>query len=179
MTDRHRLVSRRAALAVGLVAAAGLALRPEPARAGDIGVGDLVLVVPPDVVPADPAESLGRGWQWRGRTDDGQIVPRGVVLARSDLDTAEPVEVLGLLLAGTASGLLPDIRVTGRRSRLVEGGQQTRMALSYAFGRDRRYTGEMLIAARADAPSGLVMVLGDATVPSSFVAGVLDSVRWR
>jgi hypothetical protein len=89
------------------------------------------------------------------------------------------VEVLGLLLASTASGLLPGLRVAGRRSRVVEGGEQTRIAVSYALDRNRRYAGELLIASRADGPSGLVVVLGDGTVPTSFLTGVLGSVRWR
>lgn len=179
MTSRRRVISRRAALAVGVAAAAGLALRSRPAQAGEITVGDLTFEVPEDVVPADRGDRLGRNWQWSGRTDDNQINPRGVVLARADLDTAEPVEVLGLLLASTASGLLPQIQLSGRRSRVVDGGEQTRIALSYALGPDRRYGGELLIASRSDAPSGLVVVLGDDTVPTSFLDGVLGSVRWR
>ena len=51
--------------------------------------------------------------------------------------------------------------------------------MSYAVGPNRRYGGELLIATRSDAPSGLVVVLGDGTVPTSFLNGVLDSVRWR
>ena len=179
MTASSRVITRRAALAAGLAVAAGLTLSPRPARASEVTVGDLVLEVPTGVVAADPGEPLGRNWQWRGRTDDSQITPRGVVLARADLDTAEPVEVLGLLLASTAAGLLPGIQLTGRRSRVVQGRQQTRFAVSYALDRSRRYTGELVIAERAEAPSGLVVVLGDATVPTSFVVGVLDSVRWR
>jgi hypothetical protein len=179
MTAHGRVLSRRAALAVGLAAAAGLTLRGRPAQAGEITVGDLAFEVPEDVVPADPGDRFGRNWQWSGRTDDNQITPRGVVLARADLDTTEPVEVLGLLLASTASGLLPELRVAGRRSRVVEGGEQTRIAVSYALDRNRRYAGELLIASRADGPSGLVVVLGDGTVPTSFLTGVLGSVRWR
>lgn len=179
MSDRSRTLTRRTALAIGLAAAAAVTVGSRVARASEVTVGDLVLEVPAAVVPADSGDGLGRGWQWRGRTDDGQIVPRGVVLARADLDTAEPVEVLGLLLSGTAAGLLPGIQLTGRRSGPVPGTGQTRVAVSYALDSTRRYSGELLIAARPDAPSGLVVVLGDGTVPSSFVAGVLDSVRWR
>ena len=179
MTLPSSIISRRAAIAVGVAAAAGLTLRSRPALAGEITVGDLAFEVPADVVPADPGDRLGRSWQWSGRTDDSQLRPRGVVLARADLDTAEPVEVLGLLLASTASGLLPQIELSGRRSRVVDGSEQTRIALSYALGADRRYGGELLIASRSDAPSGLVVVLGDDTVPTSFLDGVLGSVRWR
>ena len=39
--------------------------------------------------------------------------------------------------------------------------------------------GELVIAERPDATSGLVVVLGDGTVATSFFADVLDSVRWR
>ena len=179
MTTHSGVISRRAAIAVGLAAAAGLTLRPRSAQAGEITVGDLAFEVPADVVPADPGDQLGGNWQWHGRTDDNELRPRGVVLARADLDTAEPVEVLGLLLASTASGLLPQIKLSGRRSRVVDGNEQTRIALSYALGPDRRYGGELLIASRADAPSGLVVVLGDDTMPTSFLDGVLGSVRWR
>ena len=179
MTTHSGVISRRAAIAVGLAAAAGLTLRPRSAQAGEITVGDLAFEVPADVVPADPGDQLGRNWQWYGRTDDNQLRPRGVVLARADLDTAEPVEVLGLLLASTASGLLPQLQVTGRRSRVVEGSEQTRIAVSYVLDRNLRYGGELLIATRSDGPSGLVVVLGDGTVPTSFFAGVLGSVRWR
>ena len=97
-----RAVSRRTVLALGLVVAAGLAVPVPRAEAAEIIVGDLRLEVPPDVVPADPTDPFGRNWQWRGRTDDSQLSPRGIVLARADLATFEPVEVLGLLLAGTA-----------------------------------------------------------------------------
>lgn len=175
----RRRLSRRAALAAGLAVAVGVTGRARPARAAEITVGDLVLAIPAGVVPADPGDPLGRSWQWRGRTDDSQISPRGVVLARADLETAEPLEVIGLLLASTAAGLLPDVRLASRRSRLVDGGQQTRFALSYALDRTRRYGGELVIAARPEGTSGLVVVLGDATVPTSFVTDVLDSVRWR
>jgi hypothetical protein len=174
-----RTVSRRAALALGLAAAAGLAVPSTPARAAEITIGDLLLEVPEEVVPAAPSDSLGRNWQWRGRTDDSQLDPRGIVLARADLATSEPVEVLGLLLAGTAAGVLPDLLLSGRRSRVVDTGEQTRIGLSYATERGRRYAGELLIAARTEAPSGLVVVLGDGSLPTSFVSGVLGSVRWR
>ena len=174
-----RAVSRRTALALGLVAAAGLAVPVRRAEAAEITVGDLRLEVPPDVVPADPTDPFGRNWQWRGRTDDSQLSPRGIVLARADLATSEPVEVLGLLLAGTASGLLPQLQLSGRRSRVVDASEQTRIGLSYATERGRRYAGELLIAARTEAPSGLVVVLGDDSLPTSFVSGVLGSVRWR
>ena len=113
MTPPSRVISRRAAIAVGVAAAAGLALRSRPAQADEITVGELAFEVPADVVPADPGDQLGRNWQWRGRTDDGQLSPRGLVLARADLDTADPVEVLGLLLASTASGLLPQLAALG------------------------------------------------------------------
>ena len=173
-------VTRRAALGLGLAVAAGLAVRASPARATEVAVGDLVLTVPDSVVPAASTDDLGRSWQWRGRTDDGQLRPRGVVLARADLFTDEPVEVLGLLLASTTSGLLPDIRLTGRRRReLPDGREQTRIGLSYAVARGRRYEGELLVAPRTEAPSGLVVALTDGTLPTSFLTGVLDSVRWR
>jgi hypothetical protein len=174
-----RILGRRAVLAAGVAVAAGLTIRSRPAQAGELTVGDLVYGVPAGVVPADPGDLLGRSWQWRGRTDDSQISPRGVVLVRADLETAEPVEVLGLLLASTAAGLLPDVRLVRRRSRVVQGGQQTRFALSYALDRTRRYGGELVVAARPDATSGLVVVLGDGTVPTSFFADVLDPGRWR
>ena len=174
-----RALTRRAALALGLTTAAGLALPSRPARAAEVTVGDLALTAPEDVIPAAATEDLGRNWQWRGRTDDGQLRPRGIVLARADLFTDEPVEVLGLLLASTASGLLPDISLTARRSpSLPDGGAQTRVAVSYAIARERRYEGELLIAPRTEAPSALVVALTDGTLPTSFVAGVLDSVRW-
>jgi hypothetical protein len=174
-------VPRRSALALGLGlgAAVGLGLRPRPAQAAEVTVGDLVLTVPTSVVPAAD-DDLGRNWQWQGRTDDGQIRPRGVVLARADLHTDEPVEVLGLLLASTASGQLPAIRLTGRRHRTQPGGEeQTRIGLSYAVAEDRRYEGELAISPRTDAPSGLVIALTDGTLPTSFLVGVLDSIRWR
>ena len=174
-----RVLTRRAALIAGVAVALGSTLPPRPAQADEITVGDLVFEVPTGVVPADPGDPLGRNWQWRGRTDDSQISPRGVVLARSDLATAEPVEVLGLLLASTAAGLLPDVQLASRRGRVVQGSQQTRFAVAYALDRTRRYGGELVIAARPDGTSGLVVVLGDGTVPTSFFADVLDSVRWR
>lgn len=175
-----RDLTRRSALTLAFGATAALALGSIRAGAAEVGVGDLVLTVPEDVVPAAAGEQLGRNWQWRGRTDDSQLRPRGVVLARADLSTDDPVEILGLLLASTASGLLPAIQLTGRRGRAQPGGdEQTRIGLSYAISDDRRYEGELAISPRRDAPSGLVVALTDGTLSTSFVTGVLDSIRWR
>lgn len=173
-------LTRRAALALGLGATMGLAVASRPAAAAEVTVGDLVLTVPDTVTPAPAEEDLGSHWQWRGRTDDGQLRPRGVVLARADLATDDPVEVLGLLLASTAPGLLPAISLTGRRSRTQPGGdRQTRIGLSYAIAPSRRYEGELAISPRTGRTSGLVVALTDGTLPMSFLLGVLDSVRWR
>lgn len=173
-------LTRRAALALGLGATIGLTVAARPAEAVEVTVGDLVLTVPDGVMPAPADDDLGSHWQWRGRTDDGQLRPRGIVLARADLATDDPVEVLGLLLASTAPGLLPSIRLTGRRNRAQPGGhEQTRIGLSYAIAENRRYEGELAISPRTDGASGLVVALTDGTMPTSFLLGVLDSVRWR
>lgn len=173
-------LTRRTALALGLAAAAGLTVRSRSAVAAEISVGDLLLAVPETVVSISTSTGLGRDWQWQGRTDDSQLRPAGIVLARADLKTSEPVEVLGLLLAPTATGLLPDILLTGRRSHSTPGGlDQTRVGLSYAIGPKHRYEGELLIAPRIDRPSGLVVTLTDGSLPASFRTEVLDSVRWR
>lgn len=175
-----RPLPRRTALALGIGSLVGLGLRTPTAGAAEIAVGDLTFTVPTNVAAASADEDLGRNWQWRGRTDDGQLRPSGVVLARADLVTDEPIEILGLLLASTASGLLPSIRLTGRRSRTQSDGvQQARVGLSYAVAEHLRYTGELAISPRPGATSGLIVALSDGTLSTSFVTSVLDSIRWR
>lgn len=171
-------VTRRAALGLTVAATAGLLIGTRPAAAADLAVGDLTLSVPDGVAPAPAEAALGLDWQWRGRTVGSPGSPRGLVLVRADLATTEPAEVLGLLLASGAAGLLPNLRLTGRRSRDMTGGIQTRVGLSYALDAGRRYGGEVLIATRDRPLAGLVVGLTDGSLPASFVSEVLDSVRW-
>ena len=180
MITGSTIVSRRGALALGLTAVVALCGVSLPAQAAEIRVGDLGFEVPEDVVPADRADRLGHHWQWQGRTQDNQARPRGVVLARADLATDDPVEVLGLLLASTAAGLLPDLRLSGRRSRTPPGGdEQTRVGISYAITQDHRYGGELAICPRSGGTTGVVVALTDGTLSTSFATGILDSIRWR
>ena len=170
--------TRRSALALGL-AALGTALLPVSAGAAEISVGNLAFTVPPDIGPVTPNETLGRNWQWQGATPAAGPVPATVVLARADLASTEPEEILGLVLAGSAAGLLPGLSLTGRRTRpMPGGGEQTRVNLAYAARSDLAYHGTLLIATRDEAPSALLAVLGDDQLTAGTIDTVLDSARW-
>ena len=89
-------------LALGAGSAA-LLLGSTPARGLTVTVGGLSFAVPETIrsVPAD--SSLGQGWQWLGRVDQPSADRRAaiVVLARADIGSIDPQEILGLLLAAT------------------------------------------------------------------------------
>ena len=102
--------TRRSVLVLG-AASAGLLLARTRAEGVPITVGELSFTVPDTVqpVPAAGSTSLGLGWQWRGRgesaTSDGRAAP--VVLARADIASIDPQEIVGLLLANATAGRCP------------------------------------------------------------------------
>ena len=170
--------SRRSALTLGLTALVVLTC-PPGAEAADVTVGDLTFVVPGTVASASVPTVYGDGWQWAGGSGPGPL-PGVLVLARSDLDSADAAETLGLLLAGSAGGLLPRVAIQPLPERTMPGGgQQTRVDVSYAVGVDRSYHGTLLIAVRNGRPTALLAVLGDDTLTAGAIDAVLSSARWR
>jgi hypothetical protein len=102
-----------------------------------------------------------------------------VVLARADLASTAPGEILGLLLASSVTGLMPGLEIGGSRTRAFPGGgDQTRLEVSYAASRGGAYHGTLLVATRPEPPAGLLVVLGDDTLTAGTMNGVLDSARW-
>jgi hypothetical protein len=175
----RRQWGRRSVLLIGVAALGGMAW-PAPAGANVVSVGDLSFTVPPTISPSPPTDDLGEAWQWQGRTPGSSTLPATVVLARADVAATDPEEVLGLVLAGSVSGLLADLQLTSRRSRpMPGGGDQTRVGLQYTAGQDLAYHGELLIATRQAPPAGLLVVLGDDQLTAGTIDSVLESARWR
>ena len=148
--------------------------------AAQVRVGDLSFEVPETIRPTAPGRALGQGWQWCGVQDGGPADrPATVVLARADLASTAPEEILGLLLASSVTGLMPGLEIGGARTRAMPGGgDQTRLEVSYAASRGRSYHGTLLVATRPKPPGGLLVVLGDDTLTAGTMNGVLDSARW-
>ena len=170
-------------LALG-AASAGLLLARTRAYGVTVTVGGLSFMVPETVryVPAGDSAALGLGWQWRGRGEppnsDGRAAP--VVLARADLASTDPQEIVGLLLANAAAGSLPGLRLGTRRVRsMAGGGEQTRIDLAYAVARSLPFHGTMLIATRSEPPAAVLVVVGSDALTAGTVDGVLDSARWQ
>jgi hypothetical protein len=185
MTARRR--SRRLVLALCLLAITAIG-HPTTAAAAPITVGDLSFTVPdtiqgvptPSAGPGPPGQvSLGEGWQWAGQASGAAALPSTVVLARADLAATDAGEVLGLVLAGSAAGMLPDLKLTNRRVRPMPGGEQTRVGLQYSAGPGVTYHGEILIAIRPQPPASLLVVLGDDELTAATVDSILESARWR
>jgi hypothetical protein len=165
-------------------ASAGLLLARTPARSVPVAVGELSFTVPDTVrpVPAPGGTALGWGWQWRGRgepaTGDDRTAP--VVLARVDLASIDPQEIVGLLLANAAAGSLPGLELGARRVRSMPGGgDQTRIDLAYAVARSLRFHGTLLVATRPEPPAGVLVMVGSDALTAGTIDGVLDSARWR
>jgi hypothetical protein len=103
-----------------------------------------------------------------------------LVLARADLASTDAGEVLGLVLSGSAAGMLPELRLSNRRTRPMPGsGDQTRLSLQYSPGPGLTYHGEILIAARPARPAALLVVLGDEELTAATADSILESARWR
>ena len=170
-------------LALGAGSAA-LLLTRTPAEGVPVAVGELSFTVPDTVRPVPPAvrSVLGVGWQWRGRGEspdaDGRAAP--VVLARADLASIDPQEILSLLLASAAAGSLPGLELGARRVRSMPGGgDQTRIDLAYAVARSLPFHGTMLIATRPEPPAAVLVMVGSNALTAGTIDGVLDSARWR
>lgn len=170
-------LTRRTLLAlVGGVAATLAGSRP--AGAATVTVGSLTFDVPPEIV-ATADETLGRHWQWRGRDVSASQRAQTVVLARADLDSTDPDEVIGLVLAGSGSGQLPGLTLGAPRTRSTPGGgDQLRISVGYAASRGLAYHGTVLVATRSQPPAALIAVLGDERLTAGAIDAVLDSVRW-
>jgi hypothetical protein len=170
--------TRRSVLILGL-SAVGLLVTRTAALATAVTVGGLSFAVPETIHPTLPGTAMGQGWQWCGVNGGSADRPGTVVLARADLASTEPEEILGLLLANSTTGLMPDLVIGGSRTRAMPGGgDQTRMEVSYAASRGRTYQGTLLVATRSEPPAGLLVVLGDDTLTAGTMNGVLDSARW-
>ena len=163
-------------LGVGVL---GLAVVPAPARAVPVTVGGLSFAVPAEVSAAPPDPALGTGWQWQGRVRGGDAASQTVVLARADLASTDAAEILGLVLAGSTAGLLPDLDLTPTRLRpMPGGGGQTRIDLSYTAGQGVNYHGTLLMATRDEPPAALLVVVGGERLTAGTIDGVLQSARW-
>lgn len=181
LTLPGRRWTRRAVLVLG-AGAVGLLLARTPARAGAVTVGGLSFTVPDEIRPVDSGgTALGAGWQWQGRGDgsdpDRRAAP--VVLARADIASVDPQEVIGLLLASATAGQLPGLELRGRRARpMPGGGDQTRLDLAYAAAPSLPFHGTLLIATRPEPPAAVLAVLGGDGLTAGTVEQILDSARW-
>jgi hypothetical protein len=172
--------TRRSVLALGLGSAA-LVLADTPARSLTVTVGGLSFVVPEAIRSVPPDPSLGRDWQWLGRLDQPSPNRRAksVVLARADLASIDPQEVIGLLLANSTAGLMPGLRLGARRVKpMPGGGDQTRIDVRYLASRSVPFHGTMLVATRPEPPAAVLVVVGDDDLTAGTIDGVLDSARW-
>jgi hypothetical protein len=159
---------------------------PSTAAAAPVSVGSLSFTVPTTIQQGTSSPStglrhvVGNGWQWVGQTAGTGPLASTVVLARADLAATDAGEVLGLVLAGSATGMLPDLRVTNRRTRpMPGGGEQTRIGLEYSVRSGAEYDGELLIATRPTPPAGLLVVMGNEQLTAATVDGILESARWH
>jgi hypothetical protein len=172
--------TRRSVLALG-AGSAILLLGAPPARGLTVTVGGLSFAVP-DTIRQVPADfSLGQGWQWLGCLDSPSAAGRAatVVLARADIASIDPHEVLNLLLASSTAGSLPGLQLGAVRVRAMPGGgDQTRIDVRYLASRDLPFHGTILIATRAEPPAATLVILGDDRLTAGTIDGVLDSARW-
>jgi hypothetical protein len=164
---------------LALGAAGALVSRPA-AMAGQVTVGGLSFAVPDDFRPGLGGAVVGLGWQWTaGRPGTAPGRPAAVVLARADLASAEPGELLGLVFAGSVAGFVPDLRIGRARTReMPGGGDQRRVEVRYAVSRGVLYHGSIMVATRRRGPAGLLAVLGDDALTAGTIDGVLESARW-
>jgi hypothetical protein len=171
--------TRRSVLALG-VGSAALMLGSTPARGLTVSVGGLSFVVPETIRPVPADHSLGRDWQWMGRLDQSSAGRAAtVVLARADIASIDPQEVIGLLLASSTAGLIPGLQLGARRVRSMPGGgDQTRIDVRYLAGRSLPFHGTVLVATRPEPPAAALVMVGDDDLTAGTIDGVLDSARW-
>lgn len=171
--------TRRGLLALGVAAAGGFAVR-SPASATIVSIDRLDFTVPPEIEQVPSDETLGRHWQWTGRDLGAKLKPATVVLARADLLSSDPVEILGLLLAVSVTGSLANLTLgTRRTSAMPGGGDQTRIDMSYDAARGLAFHGTLLVATRREPPAGLIVVIGGDALTAGTIDAVLDSARWQ
>ena len=171
--------TRRSVLALG-AGSTILLLGSTPARGLAVTVGALSFSVPETIRPVPDDSSLGQGWQWRGRLDQPSAHRAAtVVLARADIASVDPQEVIGLLLASSTAGFLPGLQLGARRARpMPGGGDQTRIDLRYVAGRDLPFHGTVLVATHPEPPAAALVIVGDDDLTAGTIDGVLDSARW-
>jgi hypothetical protein len=157
----------------------GVVALPSGAQATPVRIGDLAFDIPGTVVETPPDSFVGSWWQWSGRTTGSALVPDMVVLARADLPSTDPEEILGLALASSAAGSPAQLQVGTTRPRSMPGGgQQTRLSLTYDLGNRMSYHGTMLIATRSAPPAALLVVLGGDPLTANTIDALLGSARW-
>ena len=175
-----RTWTRRSMLALA-AGSATLLLGSTPARGVAVTVAGLSFSVPDSITPVPADSALGQGWQWQGRADQPSLGGRAatVVLARADIASVDPQEVIGLLLASSSAGWLPELQLgTPRVRSMPGGGDQTRIDVRYLAGRDLPFHGTILVATRAEPPAAVLAMVGDDDLTAGTVDAVLDSARW-
>ena len=147
-----------------------------------VTVGGLSFAVPETIRPVVTGGRLPRaGLAVAGPRTSRQPGRRAatVVLARADIASIDPQEVIGLLLASPTAGFLPGLQLGARRDRSMPGGgDQTRIDLAYAAARSLEFHGTMLVATRPEPPAAALVMVGDDALTAGTIDGVLDSARW-
>ena len=101
------------------------------------------------------------------------------MLARADVFSVDPQEVVGLLLASSVVGSMPGLQLGARRVRSMPGGgDQTRVDVRYLAGRDLPFHGTILVATRPEPPAAVLAMVGNDDLTAGTIDGVLDSARW-
>lgn len=174
------VTARRPARLAAVAAALLLVTTAGPARAATtpVTVGALAFDLPAGLTPAPHPAAYGSGWQWAASSGPGAL-PSDLVLARADLAADDADEVLGLVLAGSAAGLLPGLALQPSRVRdMPGGGQETRFEVSYTAAPELPYHGALLVGTRPGRSAALLAVLGDDSLTAGDIDGVLGSARW-
>ncbi len=150
------------------------------ATATPVRVGGLSFAVPDGFQPGTSELSLGQGWTYSAvRAGAGVERPSAVVLARADLSSVVPEEIISALFASSINGLLPSLQIGRSRTRsMVGGGEQRRLEVQYAVSRGAPFHGTVMVLTRSLPAAGLLVVLGDDTLTAGTIDGVLDSARW-
>jgi hypothetical protein len=167
-------IGRRTLLGLGLAAVAGVAGPAPAARAAEVTLGRFAFDVPATIrAQAQPRA----GWQWEGQQLESGA-PSIVVLARADLADADPHEVLGLLLASSAGGWLPELSVDPTRDGTTrDGSPALRQPISFQPAPKITYQGTLLITRNRDT-AAVLAVIGTARLTAGRTDQILDSAGW-
>ena len=103
-----------------------------------------------------------------------------MVLARADLASIDPQEVIGLLLASSTAGLLPGLRARrpAGHGRCPAAATRPGSTCATSPARSLPFHGTMLVATRPEPPAAVLVVVGDDDLTAGTIDGVLDSARW-